>query len=550
MFTIASGGKPLVAFFSFAFCFTLLCGMSSAQDVPLHANGLKFATMEDLLRSPHAPTFRAFIPEQVDLTRYFPLVGNQGDQGSCVAWAVGYAARAYYARAKENRDTASKANIPSPAYIYNSIVERPNNCDAGASVIPALLLLEKGGLSLSAYPYNDKICSRPSADYTARATDFRIHHYQVVFDQQWSSLTPDNIKHELSDGNPVILEMQDTNKFQALGPGETLTLSTTPRLCQQLPSCARNPGTIVGGHAITAVGYDERRQAFKIINSWGTGWGSGGYGWIGYDAFNEYVRTAYVMRFADPAPEPPRPEPPKPSPPEPPNPVPPPKPPGPSPIVLPQLDCSEIRVVNSGSMQKIVGFVGHDEDLEKIRAAAPGTDVDVKVRPFPQCEALITLEKPLARPISELPKVKIRQPASGTLTDGDDLVFEIETPPYPSYLHVAYFQADGTGYQRVVNLIQPGIGSYTTYPPRTKLVLGNDPGARKFKVSPPFGREMLIVLAGHSPIFPERRKDQETEREFLTALRHALLWKIDPAAPDRDVVAAYDTTVTQERKSP
>lgn len=53
---------------------------------------------------------------------------------------------------------------------------------------------------------------------------------------------------------------------------------------------------IVGGHAIVAVGYDdsmkikntnigakETKGAFLIRNSWGTGWGSSGYGWLPYD---------------------------------------------------------------------------------------------------------------------------------------------------------------------------------------------------------------------------------------------------------------------------
>ena len=53
---------------------------------------------------------------------------------------------------------------------------------------------------------------------------------------------------------------------------------------------------IKGGHAIAAVGYDdnmkikntnpaspETKGAFLIRNSWGTGWGSAGYGWFPYD---------------------------------------------------------------------------------------------------------------------------------------------------------------------------------------------------------------------------------------------------------------------------
>jgi C1A family cysteine protease len=53
---------------------------------------------------------------------------------------------------------------------------------------------------------------------------------------------------------------------------------------------------VLGGHAIDAVGYDDRmrirntnaggvetRGALLIRNSWGTGWGDGGHGWLPYD---------------------------------------------------------------------------------------------------------------------------------------------------------------------------------------------------------------------------------------------------------------------------
>lgn len=46
-------------------------------------------------------------------------------------------------------------------------------------------------------------------------------------------------------------------------------------------------GAVVGGHAVLAVGYDDRQEALLIQNSWGEGWGDGGFGWLPY---------AYVTR--------------------------------------------------------------------------------------------------------------------------------------------------------------------------------------------------------------------------------------------------------------
>ncbi len=43
----------------------------------------------------------------------------------------------------------------------------------------------------------------------------------------------------------------------------------------------------LGGHAVLAVGYDDTKQMFLVRNSWGNGWGIGGYFWMPYQYLDD-----------------------------------------------------------------------------------------------------------------------------------------------------------------------------------------------------------------------------------------------------------------------
>jgi hypothetical protein len=253
---------------------------TTGDDLLERGQGLIFDSEDDLANIPRTPEYRAFLPDRVDLSDRFPTPGDQGRQNSCVGWSVGYAARAYYANKAEGRDLSVSKNIPSPAYIYNSIkkVSGPDQCGYGSKISDALNLLGRGAASLREVPYSEDSCLRPSDSVRAHATDFRIANAYVV-----DPKNVDQIKAQLAHGHPVIIGLQTTLDFHRLKRGEIY----------------RSTGRLLGNHAITAVGYDERLQALKVINSWGREWGDGGFGWIDYDALRREARQAFVTNSGD-----------------------------------------------------------------------------------------------------------------------------------------------------------------------------------------------------------------------------------------------------------
>jgi hypothetical protein len=133
---------------------------------PVHAaeHGMGFiAETEEVYNSfPTVPRFRAFLPHEADLSKRFPKPGDQGQQGACTAWAVGYGMRSYYQGQANHWDKfSSNEQVFSPAYIYNRLHEGAKDCDAGTAIPDALdLLVTEGIPTLSEFPYSDKSCSR------------------------------------------------------------------------------------------------------------------------------------------------------------------------------------------------------------------------------------------------------------------------------------------------------------------------------------------------------------------------------------------------------
>lgn len=205
----------------------------------------------------------------------------KGSQGSCVGWAVAYALKTYHERTERGWPLTNDRHLMSPAYVYNQIkVDVPGG---GAYLMDAFnLLLDQGVSSWARMPYSQyDDDTQPSAAARAEAANYKIADWGAVM-RTTHAVFVQEIKHHLVARTPVVIGVSVYPDFVSLSESNPIYDDAS--------------GRRRGGHAIVIVGYDDRRSAFKIINSWGTDWGIGGYGWIDYQASEELIHSAYVTK--------------------------------------------------------------------------------------------------------------------------------------------------------------------------------------------------------------------------------------------------------------
>ena len=174
-----------------------------------HGTGYIPTPPELIPKFPQTRAYRGFLPASIDLQQHFPPPGDQGDQNSCVAWAVGYAARGYYSSAADGLPVTQAKNVPSPAYIYDlDLFRHRAGCESGMMFSDAFNILQRGSVSLAQMPYNSRSCGPPSAAIVKLADQFKIRSWKYV-----NPRNLDTIKGELAKGHPVVFGMRVSDDF-------------------------------------------------------------------------------------------------------------------------------------------------------------------------------------------------------------------------------------------------------------------------------------------------------------------------------------------------
>ena len=236
----------------------------AADDCPIEAEVINGYMDED--GCPDTPPI--ILPPNTVPASYFltmPPVQSQGGEGSCVPFAVAYAARSaeqFYKSSAINYSYTS--NVFSPEFLYNQI--KSGDCGSGTGVVTALdFLVTTGVCTWQSMPYSsyDGCSSLPTGAQMSEAANYKIASYAKIVNSDVTA-----IKAMLVNKHPVIITVATDQTFWDAKPGFVWKSYTA------------GPGI---SHSLVICGYDDEKHAWKVMNSWGTEWADAGFSWIDYD---------------------------------------------------------------------------------------------------------------------------------------------------------------------------------------------------------------------------------------------------------------------------
>lgn len=205
------------------------------------------------------------LPESVDLSPGMPEVWNQGDLGSCTAQSI--AGAIAYARIKQKE---TPEFTPSRLFIYfnERAIEGTINEDAGAYIRTGIKVTNKIGFcDEELWPYNvDKFKVAPITKAYKNADLYKVASYYRM-----DGTKLDHIRTCLAAGFPFVFGFTVYDNM--------VEADTNGGIIPMPKADSRDEG----GHAVCAVGYNDKTKLIKFRNSWGTDVGDKGYYYIPYE---------------------------------------------------------------------------------------------------------------------------------------------------------------------------------------------------------------------------------------------------------------------------
>jgi C1A family cysteine protease len=218
----------------------------------------------DRIFSARPETLRA-LPPRVDLRDSCPSVYDQGALGSCTAQAI-----AALLQFDQARQLQPDVFTPSRLFIYYNerVILGTVDEDSGAMLRDGIKSVARQGAPQEGlWPYRiPRFRDKPSG----AAYREGLKHQALLYERLVQTI--EQLKGCLAGGYPFVFGFSVYESFES-----TLVARTG-----EVPMPGRTE-SLLGGHAVVAVGYDESQRRFLVRNSWGESWGKAGYCTMPYD---------------------------------------------------------------------------------------------------------------------------------------------------------------------------------------------------------------------------------------------------------------------------
>lgn len=226
---------------------------------------------------------------KINLKPYCPSVGNQGNTGSCAAFASAYGTMTIsYAI---NNNITNQQQIDqirfSPSFVYNQLIDTA--CHKPLNVIEVLdFLKQNGSCPFGSMKFTEDCSINPDKSAHNLAKEYKIEMAAKLFSSQTDNISKVQlIKQYLSDSIPIIALIQVYDSF----------IDSKSKSIWSYDSEYDN--YMGGSHAVVITGFDEAKGVFEIMNSWGKSWGNDGFIYIPYESFGEVCMSAMIIEVKD-----------------------------------------------------------------------------------------------------------------------------------------------------------------------------------------------------------------------------------------------------------
>jgi len=195
----------------------------------------------------------------VDLRSKLKVMYDQGNLGSCTANALCYA----YVFNAPNYS-------PSRLFLYYNerMLDNDISIDAGSTLSQGINALKKYGVcpeTLWSYDIS-KFANKPTT------TAYSQGLLNQVIQASRVAQTLASLKGCLASGFPFVVGILVYTSFE----------SNIANTTGYVPMPNTRTEQLLGGHAVTCIGYNDAKQVFIMQNSWGTRWGDKGYFYLPY----------------------------------------------------------------------------------------------------------------------------------------------------------------------------------------------------------------------------------------------------------------------------